>query len=179
MLDILNKITYICIDFSYNNHLKIPFTMFFQFKREQLLHTDITTLWDFISSPENLKKITPSYMGFDITSDETPKKMYQGMIISYKVSPFLGIKSDWVTEITHVVEKKYFVDEQRLGPYNLWHHQHILIEQENGILMKDIITYAPPFGIIGYVANKLFISSKLKEIFDYRFQILEKYFNQK
>ncbi len=153
--------------------------MFYQLKREQLLQTDVETLWDFISSPENLKKITPKYMGFDITSDEVPGKMYQGMMISYKVSPFLGIKSDWLTEITHVVDKQYFVDEQRVGPYVLWHHQHILTPTTNGILMRDIVTYAPPFGFLGSIANALIIKKKLIEIFDYRYEVLEKMFNEK
>jgi len=153
--------------------------MFYQLKKEQLLQTDIETLWDFIATPRNLQKITPKYMGFDITSDEIPQKMYQGMIISYKVSPFFGIKSDWVTEITHVVDKEYFVDEQRLGPYKLWHHQHILIKQENGILKRDIVTYAPPYGIIGNMANALMIKKKLNEIFDYRYKMLEQIFNER
>jgi ligand-binding SRPBCC domain-containing protein len=98
---------------------------FYQFKREQFIQADLATVWDFISSPANLKKITPPYMGFDITSGDLPEKMYQGMIISYKVSPFWGIKTDWVTEITHIKELEYFVDEQRMGPYALWHHQHM------------------------------------------------------
>ena len=152
---------------------------FYQFKREQFIQADLATVWDFISSPANLKKITPTYMGFDITSGDLPEKMYQGMIISYKVSPLWGIKTDWVTEITHIRELEYFVDEQRIGPYALWHHQHILIPQENGVLMQDIVTYAPPMGWLGAFANKLMIEKKLKEIFAYRWEVVEKMFNQK
>jgi ligand-binding SRPBCC domain-containing protein len=151
---------------------------FYQFKREQFIQADLATVWDFISSPANLKKITPPYMGFDITSGDLPKKMYQGMIISYKVSPIWGIKTDWVTEITHIRELEYFVDEQRIGPYALWHHQHILIPQEKGVLMQDIVTYAPPMGLIGAIANKLIIEKKLREIFAYRWEVVEKMFNQ-
>ncbi|MCC7521627.1 MAG: SRPBCC family protein [Flavobacteriaceae bacterium] len=99
------------------------------------------------------------------------------MIISYKVSPFWGIKTDWVTEITHIKELEYFVDEQRMGPYVLWHHQHWLIPQNNGVLMKDIVTYAPPMGFLGAIANKWFIELKLKEIFAYRWVAIEKLFN--
>ncbi|NCP52397.1 MAG: SRPBCC family protein [Flavobacteriales bacterium] len=141
---------------------------FFQFRREQLVNLPIAELWDFISSPQNLKKITPDYMGFDITSENLPEKMYQGMIISYKVSPVLGIKTTWVTEITHVKDMEYFVDEQRVGPYTLWHHQHFLEETPNGTLMTDIVSYAPPFGFLGSIANSILIKHKLKEIFDYR-----------
>lgn len=149
---------------------------FYQFQREQILNTTIEELWNFISSPQNLKKITPEYMGFDIRSKELPKKIYEGMIISYNVKPLLGIKTNWVTEITHVREKEYFVDEQRVGPYSFWHHQHIIKQQDNNVLMKDIVSYKPPFLLFGIIANKLIIQNKLNEIFDYRTKILEKLF---
>lgn len=141
---------------------------FYQFKKTQKIPTDIDQVWDFISSPKNLKKITPEYMGFDITFTDLPDKMYPGMIISYKVSPVAGVKTTWVTEITQVREKKYFVDEQRIGPYAMWHHEHIIEPIENGVLMTDIVSYQPPFGFLGSIANKLLIKKKLKEIFDYR-----------
>lgn len=141
---------------------------FYQFKRQQEFKQSKKELWDFISNPKNLKEITPDYMGFDISSADLPDEMYQGMIISYKVSPLFGIKTTWVTEISQVKDGVYFVDEQRIGPYKLWHHQHILEETENGTLMTDIVSYAPPFGILGKIANGLIIQKKLKEIFDYR-----------
>jgi len=145
---------------------------FFQFKRTQTINRPITEIWDFISSPNNLKTITPDYMGFDITS-ESPEKMYEGLIISYKVSPMLGIKTTWVTEITHIKEHEYFVDEQRVGPYKIWHHQHHLEKTENGTLMTDIVSYQPPFGFLGDIANSIIIKSKLNEIFNYRTKVLE------
>ncbi len=147
---------------------------FYRFYREQKLHASTEDLWDFISSPRNLKEITPPHMGFDITTPNLPEKMYPGMVISYKVRPLLGIKTDWVTEITHVQEGRYFVDEQRIGPYTLWHHEHFLEPTEDGVLMKDIITYQPPFGILGALANSLFIKKQLNVIFDYRRRVLEK-----
>ena len=110
----------------------------FQLKKTQLLNTDIDTIWDFASSPKNLKEITPDYMLFNITSEGLPEKMYPGMIITYEVSPLLNIKMKWVTEITQVVEKKFFIDEQRIGPYSLWHHQHFFEEKDEGVLMTDI-----------------------------------------
>lgn len=151
---------------------------FYQFKREQFIQEPIESVWDFISSPKNLKTITPDYMGFDITSETTPEKMYQGMIISYKVSPLLGIKTTWVTEITHVEDNHYFVDEQRIGPYKLWHHQHFLEEKEGGTLMIDIVSYSPPFGLIGSLMNTLIIRNKLTEIFNYRTKVLSDLFNK-
>jgi len=149
---------------------------FYQFKREQFIQEPIESIWDFISSPRNLKAITPDYMGFDITTENLPEKMYEGMIISYKVSPLLGIKTTWVTEITHVEENRYFVDEQRIGPYKLWHHQHFLEEKEGGTLMIDIVSYSPPFGFIGSLLNIIAIRKKLTEIFDYRTQVLNELF---
>lgn len=148
----------------------------YQLKRTQKIRTSIDDLWNFISSPANLKEITPDYMGFDITSSDMPEKMYPGMVISYKVSPLLGIKTTWVTEITHVIDKKYFVDEQRIGPYKVWHHQHIVEKIEDGVVMTDIVSYQPPFGIIGAIVNKFIIKNKLNEIFDYRFKAIEKRF---
>ena len=149
---------------------------FYQFQKEQVISTSVDELWDFISSPQNLKKITPDYMGFDILSKDLPDKIYEGMIISYIVKPVFGIKTNWVTEITHVKDKHYFVDEQRVGPYSMWHHQHIIEPQGDKVIMKDIVSYKPPFALLGSLANKLLIHKKLNEIFDYRTQILEKHF---
>jgi len=146
---------------------------FYQFHKQQKIRTTIDEIWNFISSPANLKEITPDYMGFDITTKNLPDKMYAGMVISYEVSPLLAIKTTWVTEITHIIEKKYFVDEQRVGPYSLWHHQHILEPLEDGVLMSDIVSYQPPFGFLGALANKLIIKNKLNEIFDFRTKAIE------
>ena len=150
---------------------------FTQIHREQLVKTDINTLWDFMSSPKNLETITPESMMFKITSKNKDEKMYPGMIITYIVSPLLKIKLTWMTEITQVKEKSFFIDEQRLGPYTMWHHQHIFKQTEEGILMKDIITYIPPFGIIGKIANFLFIKNKVNQIFDYRNKKINSLFN--
>jgi ligand-binding SRPBCC domain-containing protein len=140
----------------------------YQLIKKQKLPISIDEAWDFISSPKNLKVITPDYMGFDILTKDIPEKMYPGMIISYIVTPVLSIKTGWVTEITHVKDLEYFVDEQRVGPYSIWHHEHFIEEIEGGVLMTDILTYKPPFGIIGRIANSLFIKNKIDEIFTYR-----------
>ncbi len=149
---------------------------FYQFKQEQLVNASVPEVWDFISSPANLKEITPDHMGFDITSEGLPEKMYPGMIISYKVSPVLGIKMTWVTEIKNVVDQEFFIDEQRIGPYKMWHHQHRLEAQGDQTMMYDIITYQPPMGLLGDIANSLFIKSNLNEIFAYRTVAVEKRF---
>ena len=147
-------------------------------KTTQVLKSDMNTVWKFMSSPMNLARITPHYMGFQILSDEGDlKEMYPGQLIEYYVTPVMGIKMHWVTEITHVQDKHYFVDEQRFGPYTLWHHKHFLKEVPEGVEMTDIIHYKIPFGFIGRLANSLFIKNKVKEIFDHRYSILEELFN--
>jgi ligand-binding SRPBCC domain-containing protein len=151
---------------------------FYQLHKTQKIPATIDKVWDFISSPANLKKITPEYMGFNITSKLLSEKMYPGMIISYKVSPVLGIKMTWVTEITHVKEKEYFVDEQRVGPYTMWHHEHKIEPIEGGVLMTDIVSYKPPLGFFGSIANSVLIKKQLKQIFDYRVNAVEKMFGK-
>jgi len=151
---------------------------FYQLHKTQKVPATINEVWNFISAPANLKKITPEYMGFDITSEMLSEKMYPGMIITYRVSPVLGIKMNWVSEITHVKEKEYFVDEQRSGPYSIWHHEHKIEPVEGGVLMTDIVSYKPPFGILGSIANSLFIKKQLEEIFDYRTNAMENVFGK-
>ena len=149
-----------------------------QIIKKQLIKTDIDNLWDFMSSPKNLDTITPKEMKFNIKSNNGNKKMYEGMIITYTVTPLLNIPLNWITEITHI-KNKYFVDEQRIGPYKMWHHEHIFEQKEDGILMTDIITYVPPMGVLGKIANFLFINKKVNNIFDYRKKIIDQLFNKK
>lgn len=151
---------------------------FYQLIKTQKLPVAVSEIWEFVASPANLKEITPKQMGFNVTSKTGLDKTYPGMIISYKVSPLLGIKLNWVTEITQVKELEYFVDEQRIGPYSMWHHEHKIEAIEGGVLMTDIVSYAPPLGILGAIANTLVIKSKLKEIFDFRTKALESKFGK-
>ena len=134
---------------------------------KQNLPITLQQAWDFFSDPKNLKTITPSYMSFIIKSG-AEKPMFAGQIIQYIVTPVLGIKTKWVTEITHVENKKYFVDEQRFGPYSLWHHKHFLREIPGGVEMEDIVDYKIPMGILGQLVHPFLVKPKLKEIFEYR-----------
>lgn len=144
---------------------------------EQILNVPLDEAWDFFSSPENLQKITPAHMGFQITS-EVDKKAYAGQIITYKVGILPGIKSSWVTEITQVKENEFFIDEQRFGPYAMWHHEHWFEALPDGkTLMKDKISYKIPFGFLGHIAQSIFIKRQLKGIFEHRYKTLEKLFN--
>lgn len=136
-------------------------------KSTQNLPITIDKAWEFLSDPKNLKLITPEYMGFIIESG-ADRPMFPGQIIQYIVTPVLGIKTKWVTEITHVQDKKYFVDEQRFGPYSLWHHKHFLKEIQGGVEMEDIIDYKIPLGILGQMVHPFLVKPKLDEIFEYR-----------
>ncbi|MFY0712752.1 SRPBCC family protein [Seonamhaeicola sp. NFXS20] len=135
--------------------------------KTQKLPISVTEAWDFLSNPKNLKTITPNYMGFHILSG-ADKTMYAGQIIQYIVTPVLGIKTKWVTEITHCKDKVYFIDEQRFGPYALWHHKHFLKPIDGGVEMEDIIDYKLPFGFIGQMFHPILVKPKLEEIFNYR-----------
>ena len=153
--------------------------MLHTFKINQLIKSNIHSVWNFISSPTNLTVITPGSMEFEIIGDEPDlAKMYAGQIIEYFISPMAGIRMHWVTEITHVTVNEYFVDEQRMGPYKFWHHEHFLKEIEDGVEMTDIVHYKVSFGFLGDLAITLFIRKRLKNIFDYRYGKIEEIFNQ-
>lgn len=139
---------------------------------KQILTISLAEAWEFFSSPRNLAKITPAHMGFRITSG-VPEKMYPGQIISYKVAPFPGFNTNWVTEITQVSEGSYFIDEQRFGPYSMWHHEHRFEVQNGGILMTDRVSYKLPFGIFGQIAHALFVKKQLEQIFEFRIDVME------
>jgi ligand-binding SRPBCC domain-containing protein len=149
------------------------------FKTVQIIPVPLHEAWDFFSNPANLQAITPPGMGFRIVSKFHGEQMYPGQIIEYKVRPMLNIPVYWMTEITHVSEPNFFIDEQRFGPYSLWHHQHHFREVRGGVEMTDIVHYKIPLGFIGDIANSLFVKKKLKEIFDYRYCAVEEFFGEK
>jgi ligand-binding SRPBCC domain-containing protein len=130
----------------------------------------MATAWEFFSNPGNLKEITPAEMGFQVISNHHGNKMYAGQIIEYTVKPLLGIPLYWMTEITQVKEQEYFIDEQRFGPYSLWHHQHHFKTIEGGVEMTDIVHYKMPLWFLGDIANSLFVKNELKKIFAFRFE---------
>lgn len=145
----------------------------------QKLPISLQQAWDFFSSPLNLQEITPKDMTFDVTSPITAEdKMFPGMIITYKVAPLYGIKLNWVTEITHVKDQEYFIDEQRFGPFAFWHHYHHFDEIQGGVIMKDILHYAIGWGPIGKMANGLIVKNKVKDIFSFRFTKVEEIFGK-
>lgn len=148
----------------------------YQLKKVQVIPASIEKVWEFFSSPENLKKITPPHLGFQVLSTQHGDKMYTGQLIEYTVKPLLGIPLYWMTEITQVEPMKYFVDEQRHGPYSFWQHQHHFKKVNDGVEMTDIVHYKIPFWFIGDIANSLFVKSQLKKIFDFREELTVKTF---
>ena len=146
-------------------------------KTVQNLKISLDEAWSFFSDPNNLKKITPNHLGFHITND-IPDKMNPGMLITYKLSPIKGFPVTWVTEITQVSEPNYFIDNQRFGPYSMWHHKHFFKEIEGGVEMIDLIHYVVPFGILGQIANSLFVRRQLNGIFAYRKKVLKELFGE-
>lgn len=145
--------------------------------RIQKLPISIEEAWGFFSSPENLKLITPPYMGFDITSDFSGEKMYAGMIITYRVRPLFNIPLHWITEITHVNEN-FFVDNQKAGPFKIWHHRHFFKQIPNGTEMTDSVVYAVGYGWAGRLIEHWFVKHRVNEIFDFRFRKLEELFGK-
>lgn len=153
-------------------HMKL-----YSLHRTQKLPLSVNAAWDFFSNPRNLALITPPSLGLKVTSD-VPPRMYQGMIVTYTVTPLLNYPVRWVTEITHMDEGRMFVDEQRFGPYKFWHHQHIFEETEGGVEITDLIHYALPFGPLGRIVHSLVVKRQLDEIFEFRRTYLEEKFGK-
>ena len=147
--------------------------------REQQLNCDIETAWKFFSSANNLAVITPKDMNFTVLTKLQNDEIYKGMLIDYTVSPDFKIPMKWQTQITQVDFQKSFTDFQQKGPYKLWNHYHEFIPNENGVLIKDTVSYELPMGFLGEIAHKLFVKSKRKSIFDFRHEVLEVMFNNK
>lgn len=144
----------------------------YSFKRVQLLPVSLSEAWDYFSDPSNLASITPERLKFRVISAFHGKRIYPGQIIEYKVSPLLGIPMYWMTEITHVKNGEYFIDEQRFGPYSFWHHQHFFKEVNGQVEMTDIVHYKLPLGFLGRIANSLFVKEQLREIFEHRYAVI-------
>ncbi len=149
-----------------------------QFKTVQRIPVSLDEAWDFFSHPKNLAIMTPEHLNLKFTNELFGNEMYPGQVMTYNVKPVLGIPLFWMTEITHVRPKQFFVDEQRFGPYSLWHHQHHFREIEGGVEMTDLIHYKVPGWFVGDLANKLFISRQLKEIFEFRYKKVEELFGK-
>ena len=137
--------------------------------REQIIPAPVEVVWAYFCEPKNLNEITPPEINFEIIRGGNVK-MYEGQVIEYRVEFLRGVRSLWLTEISHVRDGAYFVDEQRVGPYRFWYHEHVFEACETGTKMTDRVTYVIPFGILGDVLNKIWISNRLESIFNFRSQ---------
>jgi ligand-binding SRPBCC domain-containing protein len=142
----------------------------------QKVPVSLSEAWDFFSHPRNLAVMTPAYLNLKFTNPLFGDEMYAGQVMTYDVKPLFGIPMFWMTEITHVQPMKFFVDEQRIGPYALWHHQHHFREIEGGVEMTDLIHYKAPLGPLGELATNLFIKRQLEGIFRFRYAKVEELF---
>lgn len=144
----------------------------------QNIPASLETIWAFFSDAKNLLAVTPPHLNLKVTNEVYGDTVYAGQVMTYKVKPLAGIPLSWMTEITHVQAPNYFVDEQRKGPYKLWHHQHHFQKIEGGVEMTDLVHYRLPFGLIGKVANALIVKKELEKIFSYRYQKIVELFGQ-
>jgi ligand-binding SRPBCC domain-containing protein len=150
--------------------------MIYQLTQTQIIPASIDEVWEYFATPKNLNQMTPPEMNFEIIRGAN-EAMYAGQMIEYKVELISGIKTRWLTEITHVVPELYFVDEQRLGPYRLWHHEHHFAPVNEGVEMTDTITYALPFGLFGDIVHAIWVQKQLNTIFTYRRHKVEDLFS--
>ncbi|MEM7105910.1 MAG: SRPBCC family protein [Bacteroidota bacterium] len=139
----------------------------------------IEEAWAYFSRPENLNELTPDDMDFEIVTDVSGIEMYEGMLIQYRVAPLLNIKLNWVTEITKIDHLNYFIDEQRFGPYALWHHEHHFESTDYGTRMIDKLQYGLPFGFLGTLMHKPLVGKRVEEIFEYRAEKLKTLFPER
>jgi len=143
-----------------------------RFERSQTIRATVEEAWAFFSNPANLREITPTELGFEVLSD-VPPQIYAGLMIEYRVRPLFGIPMNWLTEITQVEDGRFFVDEQRVGPYAIWHHEHRFSSLPDGRLeIHDLITYAPPFGVLGEIIHPFLIAPQLEKIFAHRNKVV-------
>lgn len=146
-------------------------------RREQWIPAPMEKVWEYFADPGNLNELTPPDMSFKIVSGGG-RLMYEGQMIEYRVEFVRGLSSLWLTEISHVRQGEYFVDEQRMGPYRLWIHEHLFAPSRNGVLMNDSVTYAAPFGLLGDLVNAFWIRGRLQRIFDHRAQKIAQLFGE-
>lgn len=146
-----------------------------RFETTERLPISLEEAWAFFSDPRNLAVLTPPSLGFDILGDP-PESMYPGLMLHYRVRPLFRVPVTWLTEITHVREPKFFVDEQRVGPYRVWHHEHHFREVPGGVEMRDRVTYALPFGPLGALLDRLLVRGRVRRIFEFRRRVLAQRF---
>ena len=149
----------------------------YHLRKKQHLPISVEEAWSFFSNPKQLSGLTPAWMHFEILS-QPDSSLYPGMITTYRLRPFPGIRMNCMTEITHVKERELFVDEQRLGPYRFWHHEHHFAEIDGGVELTDIVHYVMPYGILGKIVHQFSVEKKIQKVFRFRYETLENMFGK-
>lgn len=147
------------------------------FKDKLFLPVALDIAWQYFSDPRRLAEITPEGMDFKIISEIPDCEIYQGQKIQYSVKPMLGIPMKWETLIAGIDKPYSFTDMQLKGPYELWEHKHTFEKKDDGVLMTDIVHYKLPWGVVGNIAEKLFVRKRIEFIFKHRKKILKEIFN--
>lgn len=135
-------------------------------ERTQFIPASPDRVWAYFSAPENLNALTPPDLQFEILG--SPGRMFAGQLIAYRIRVAPGLRVNWLTEIRHVREGVFFVDEQRAGPYRFWYHEHHFTAVAGGVHMTDRVTYALRGGPVGTLIHTLWVQRTLRRIFDYR-----------
>lgn len=140
----------------------------------QWLNKKPIEIFDFFSNEFNLEKITPKYLNFKVLGKDT-EEIQVGTIIDYKLS-LHGIPLKWKSQIKNFNKNHSFIDEQLNGPYAKWRHYHGFIPTSNGTLIKDLIIYKPPLGLLGRIFAGSFIKKDLNKIFNHRTKVISEIF---
>ena len=141
-------------------------TKTYRLEQKQLIPLGRPSVFEFFSDAFNLERLTPDFLNFKILT-EAPIDIQEDTIIEYRIRLF-GVPMFWRTRIERFEPDEAFVDTQIKGPYKLWHHTHTFEETEDGTLMRDVVLYRLPFGILGQLAHFMFVKKTLEKIFQYR-----------
>lgn len=144
------------------------------FRREQLIRRPRAEVFEFFSRPENLARVTPPALGFQILTP-SPIVMKEGALIDYQIH-LLGVPLRWRSLITAYEPPHRFVDQQLTGPYSFWHHTHEFEEVPEGTLVRDTVRYSLPLGALGDLVAGRFVAGDLEEIFRYRRKVIASVF---
>jgi hypothetical protein len=142
----------------------------YRLQRRQLVGGDLPQVFGFFKSPHNLELMTPPWLGFRVL-DATDREVREGTRISYRLR-LHGIPVRWESRITEYVENEMFADEQIVGPYRHWYHQHLFRAVQGGVVMEDDVEYGMPFGVLGRLTHAVFVRRQLEQIFDYRVRVI-------
>jgi ligand-binding SRPBCC domain-containing protein len=144
-------------------------------QRQFLPRTSLDEVWEFLANPRTVAAVSPPDLGLRVTS-EPPVRVYPGLIVTYDLEVLPRVRWHWVTEVTHIREGRLLVDEQRFGPFRMWHHEHHLAAHDGGVEVRDLITYALPLGPLGVLADLVLVSHRLERTFAFRRRVLAQRF---